>query len=80
MFAFDEAQAERQLHYRTFMMNVVWPPKGGGGYCARTFADLAERAGPMWDEYQVHIDLASAHKPISLAFVHCSASLSACPC
>jgi hypothetical protein len=52
MFDFDEATAERQLHYRTFMMNMVWPPKGTGKH-SRTFAKLAEDASSMWDTYQV---------------------------
>ena len=52
MFAFSEARAEQQLHYRTFMMNMVWPPKGKGRH-SRTFAELADGASSMWDTYQV---------------------------
>ena len=54
MFAFTEAQAEKQMHYRTFMMNVVWPPTEGTGY-AKTFAELEKQAAPMWDAYQALI-------------------------
>jgi hypothetical protein len=39
-----------QLHYRTFMMNMVWPPAEGD--YARTFGELAAKARPMWDAYE----------------------------
>jgi len=48
-FGFPFEQAEAQMHYRAMMMNVVWPPVKGD--YARTFAELEQQAGAMWDDY-----------------------------
>jgi hypothetical protein len=50
MFAFPFERAEMQLHYRTIMMNMVWPPREGN--FARTFRELAAKARPLWDRYE----------------------------
>ena len=52
MFALDDAAAERHLHYRTFTMNVVWPPADLSIACTRTVADLEEQSRFKWDMYQ----------------------------
>ena len=49
MFAFDAARAKSQLYYRTFMINVVWPPVEGD-YC-RTFRELALKHKSTWTDY-----------------------------
>jgi ankyrin repeat protein len=60
MFAFPHEQAKTQLHYRTYMVNTVWPPPSGK--YQRTFRELLETARPMWDAYEntVHVDGAFA--------------------
>ncbi len=50
MFAFPLERAAEQLHYRTTMMNMVWPPPEGN--FARTFGELAAKARPLWDRYE----------------------------
>jgi hypothetical protein len=50
MFAYNEAQAEEQFHYRTIMLNVVYPPPKGDGF-ARTFGELAAQSEQVWDDY-----------------------------
>ena len=76
MFAFSEAQAAKQMHYRTFMVNLVWPPKEGTGY-ARTYAELLKQAGPTWDAYEVIGScrrtsfIASFHMHFDVAFRRC---------
>jgi hypothetical protein len=61
MFTFDEARAERQLHYRTFMINVVWPPTEGD--FPRTFKELSDLSTPIWDEYCETMPTCSTFQP-----------------
>ncbi len=45
MFAFTKERAEKQLHYRTLMVNWMFAPQG------LTFGKLAQEAEDMWDKY-----------------------------
>ena len=50
MFAFSNDRAGEQLHYRTYMVNTIWPPPTG--HYPRTFHDLLGTAKPLWDAYE----------------------------
>ena len=44
MFCFDETRAAAQLHYRTLMLNFVYPPEGQSTKAhALTYGELAMR-------------------------------------
>jgi len=45
MFAFDDAEAAAQLHYRTFMRNFIFAPQG------LTYGQLARQNAAAWERY-----------------------------
>ena len=50
MFLFDEEQAEKQFHYRTVMINLLYTP-------GITYKELAEESHDLWQQYLNYVSV-----------------------